>query len=133
MGVITQLKNNLTLTQNCTFLQPSPASDPCFTQLMNGGGVYSTNSTAIFGIRKSSPSQPDRDLLIIFATGPFHGYYPRWEGPTIGTPNQVSWLVLKAHTLNRAGVDRYKRERNRRGLSGDCGPAVKQQCTSNTR
>jgi len=104
MGVITELKNNLSLTQNCTFLQPNPGADPCFAQLMGGGGVYSTNSTATFGIRKSSPSQPDRDLLLIFATGPFHGYYPGWEGPTISTPNQVSWLVLKAHTLNRAGT-----------------------------
>jgi len=104
IGVVSQLKQNLTLTQGCTFTF-NPGTDPCFAQLLNtGGGVYSTNSTAIFGIRKSSPQQPDRDQLIIFATGPFHGYYPGWEGPTIGTPNQISWLVLKAHTLNRGGT-----------------------------
>jgi len=113
MGVITELKNNLNITQNCTFLQPNPGADPCFAQLMNGGGVYSTNATAIFGIRKSSPQQTDRDLLIIFATGPFHGYYPGWEGPTIGTPNQVSWLVLKAHTLNRAGTVKLRTDNPR--------------------
>jgi choline dehydrogenase len=102
ISVISQLKNFFTMAQGCTFLQ---GNDPCFAQLVQqGDGFYSSMGSAIAGITKSSPQQPDRDLLLIFATAPFKGWYPGWEGPVLSTPNQFSWLILKAHTLDRAGT-----------------------------
>jgi choline dehydrogenase len=102
ISVISQLNNDLTLTKNCTFLN---GNDPCLAQLVQqGGGYYSTIGSAVFGIRKSSPQQPDRDLVLIYSAAPFKGWYPGWQIPVLSTRNQFSWLILKAHTLNRAGT-----------------------------
>jgi choline dehydrogenase len=100
LGVVTQLKAPLTLFDNCVL---GSATDPCFGAWLEGQGIYTTNLTAVTNIRKSDPSQPVRDMLIVLATGPFHGYFPGWQIQVIN-PTQFSWLLLKAHTQNRAGT-----------------------------
>jgi choline dehydrogenase len=101
VGVVTELSQNLTILQHCAPQQPN---DPCFADFIQGRGVYTTNLSALAHVRKSDPSKRERDLVVFCAAGDFHGYYPGWENETYGTPNQFSWLILKAHTANRAGT-----------------------------
>ncbi|NJR19303.1 MAG: hypothetical protein HC785_28880 [Calothrix sp. CSU_2_0] len=101
VGIITQLKENFTLAQDCT---PGQPSDPCFIQWEQGKGIYTNNS--VFGghIRKSDPVRPVPDLFIFGLPVPYQGYYPGWSKPLSEIKNLFSWTVLKAHTRNRAGT-----------------------------
>ncbi len=78
--------------------------DPCLVEFASGQGPYTLNLTVLGDIRKSFPYVPERDLVSFIAAGRFHGYFPGWPAETLDTPNQFSWLMLKAHTLNRAGT-----------------------------
>jgi choline dehydrogenase len=40
--------------------------------------------------------------------GQFHGYYPGYSKEVERTKNFLTWMVLKAHTENRAGLVRLK-------------------------
>jgi choline dehydrogenase len=99
ISVVTQLKNPLTLRANCVSGSPT---DPCLLNWERGKGIYTT--VIPFGaLRKADPTREDRDILIALAPTPFQGYFPGWPD-TLNNPTQFSWLVLKAHTQNRAGT-----------------------------
>jgi choline dehydrogenase len=100
IGVVSQLKAPYTIFNACNFGSPT---DPCFGEWLQGQGIYTTNDGPITGIIKSDPSRPDRDLCILLLPGNFHGYFPGWPNVFIN-PTQITWLVLKAHTQNRAGT-----------------------------
>jgi choline dehydrogenase len=100
VGVVTQLKAPFSIFNKCVL---GSATDPCFGDFLQGKGVYTTNLTAVAGLRKSDPARPERDLLVVLAPGPFHGYYPGWQNEVVN-PTQYSWLILKAHTQNRGGT-----------------------------
>ena len=99
-SVVTQLSSPFGLFNSC---QPGSQTDPCFFQFAQGTGVYTTNLTAAAGLIKSNAGLPDRDLMVLLAPGPFHGYFPGWQNLVIN-PTQFSWLILKAHTQNTAGT-----------------------------
>jgi choline dehydrogenase len=100
IGIITEMKENFTLAQDCT---PGQPSDPCFAKLEQGQGIYTSNATFGGYIRKSDPARPVPDLFIFGLPVPYQGYYPGWSVPLSQVKNQFSWTVLKAHTRNRAG------------------------------
>jgi choline dehydrogenase len=102
IGVVSQLKSNLTVLSQCN--PNNPSMDPCLVEFASGQGPYTLNLTVLGDIRKSFPNVPERDLVSFIAAGRFHGYFPGWPAETLDTPNQFSWLMLKAHTLNRAGT-----------------------------
>jgi choline dehydrogenase len=104
IGVITQVKSDFTLTQNCS---PGQMSDPCLSQWEKNGGIYTSNATIIGNLRKSGTAitngHRDPDLFIFLAPKPFQGYYPGYSVPIAQVNNQFTWGILKAHTRNRAG------------------------------
>jgi choline dehydrogenase len=100
VSVVTELKQPLTLFNGCT---PGVSSDPCLLAWQRGKGIYTTNAVSITGIIKSSPIQPDRDLVLINLAGDFQGYFPGWQN-TVQNVNRFSWQILKTHTLNRGGT-----------------------------
>ena len=69
----------------------------------NGGGVYSTNGSALAVIHKSSAEQPLPDLFCFALIADFHGYYPAYSKVFKERHQCLTWAVLKAHTLNRGG------------------------------
>ena len=99
VGVITQLENPLALFNGCA---PGSPTDPCFLAWQRGEGIY-TASLPFAAIRKSRSSRPDRDLVIAFSGAPFRGYFPGYSKAG-GNPGQFSWLLLKAHSQNQAGI-----------------------------
>ncbi|EPX77149.1 GMC family oxidoreductase [Litoreibacter arenae] len=66
-------------------------------------GLYATNGAALAVIRRSSPQQAVPDLFCMALLGKFSGYYPGYAADLSKSRNHLSWAILKAHTLNRAG------------------------------
>jgi choline dehydrogenase len=98
VAVQTRLKNPLALRAACV---AGSATDPCFLDWQRGKGIY-TAGIPFAAILKSRPSRPDRDLVIAVSYSPFHGYFPGYQ--SLVDPTLFSWLVLKAHTQNKAGT-----------------------------
>jgi choline dehydrogenase-like flavoprotein len=66
-------------------------------------GVYSTNGGVLAVIKKSRHSQLP-DLLCAGLVGRFEGYFPGYSKLIAEHHNYLSWIILKAHTLNHAGA-----------------------------
>jgi choline dehydrogenase len=94
----------------CTFGKNN--SDPCITRWKNNGvSMYSagTNGLPFAVLKKTSVAHLDNDFakipdLFLFG-GPtsFRGYYPGYSDDAYRLGNWT-WVVLKAHTANRAGT-----------------------------
>ncbi|KAI0454775.1 hypothetical protein F5B21DRAFT_474205 [Xylaria acuta] len=107
-GVISVTNRDYDLTKDCTFgLTAGP--DPCLQTWQAGKGqiskgVYATNGGAVAYVLKSSVADKDADVIILGAPGAFPGYFPGYSVYTLGDKRHWSWLLLKAHTRNRAGT-----------------------------
>ena len=110
VGVVSELKQNWKVIQNATFEPPLPnqSGDPCYVDWQSGKGVYTTNGSLLAVIKKSSPDRADPDLFMFALAGKFHGYFKGYSKEVERTKNFLTWMVLKAHTENRAGVVRLK-------------------------
>jgi len=108
IGVVTEFNEPFTFAAAC---RPGQQVDPCFSQWLNGSGPY-TGYGDVAGILHTSPTQrrdgrPNADLLISVALTRFKGYYPGYSVKDLAAPdahNKLTWLILKAHTRNRAGT-----------------------------
>lgn len=66
-------------------------------------GIYTANGAALVVIKKSQVAQlPDLFCLGLLAR--FEGYFPGYSECVKRHQNYLSWVVLKAHTLNTAGT-----------------------------
>nr|WP_294847534.1 GMC oxidoreductase [uncultured Sphingomonas sp.] len=82
-------------------------ADPLFREWAESqSGPYSTNGSLAAFVAKSSVAQGDPDLIIFALPIDFHGYYPGYAGESAQHHDRVTFVVLKAHTLNRAGTVR---------------------------
>lgn len=100
VGVVTQLNQPFSWFGGCTFA----ADDPCYAAWLQGTGAYTTNGVSIAAIVRSSPDKRVRDLVLLNGTGvAFQGYYPEFQNYVL-SPDSQTWVILKAHTLNRAGT-----------------------------
>lgn len=102
VGVVTQLPSHFTLTASCN--PTNLSADPCYAEWQQGKGIYTSNNIIIGNIWKSAPSRPVPDVIMFFAAGPFHGYYPGFSVDVTTVTDQFTWTILKAHTQNRAGT-----------------------------
>jgi choline dehydrogenase len=66
-------------------------------------GVYTTNGGVLAVVNSSSRSSLP-DLFCIGLIGKFKGYFPGYSRLLTEHRNYLSWVVLKAHTINRAGT-----------------------------
>lgn len=69
-----------------------------------GAGMYASNGAGLCVIAKSDDQQPLPDLFLMSLLAPFKGYYPGYSRAIAEHRNRLTWSVLKAHTLNRAGA-----------------------------
>lgn len=67
------------------------------------GGVYATNGAVLAVIRRSLAERPLPDLFCFALLGYFRGYFPTYSALFAGKLNYLTWAILKAHTVNRAG------------------------------
>ncbi|KAI0202344.1 hypothetical protein F4808DRAFT_421240 [Astrocystis sublimbata] len=107
-SVISAAAKDFKLTGDCTFgLTDGP--DPCLKKWQSGKtqiskGVYATNGGAVAYVLKSSVADKDADVIILGAPGAFPGYFPGYSVYTLSDKKHWSWIMLKAHTRNRAGT-----------------------------
>jgi len=66
-------------------------------------GVYTTNGGVLAVIKRSGQSGLP-DLFCIGLIGKFKGYFPGYSKLLAEHHNYLSWIVLKAHTLNDRGT-----------------------------
>jgi choline dehydrogenase len=108
VGVVTNLTSDFQYLAGCTF---GNGDDPCYAAWLQGKGPY-TGFGAAGGVMLKSETakdagRPDPDILIAIALTRFTGYYHGYSTLDLAGPNashQMTWVILKAHTLNRAGT-----------------------------
>jgi choline dehydrogenase-like flavoprotein len=79
------------------------SQDSLFAQWRRGRGAYASNGGVLALIHKSGKAVDPPDLFCMALLAPFRGYYPGYSGEIPGHLNYLTWVVLKAHTANRAG------------------------------
>ena len=80
------------------------AGDPQFIEWKSRGtGVYATNGSVLALFRRSKGAGELPDLFCMSLLAPFRGYYPGYSRAMTDRLNYLTWVVLKAHTGNRAG------------------------------
>ncbi len=103
--MLTEMQSDFTYYSTC---RPGQVVDPCYAQWLQGEGPYTGIGTPNTILRKSEIARqnkrPDPDLFIINGAAAFKGYYPGYSLDIAGTTNQFVWVILKGHTLNRAGT-----------------------------
>ena len=67
-------------------------------------GMYISNGSAIAVTRRSAPHKPVPDLFCMALLARFYGYFPGYSRQIIEHSDYLSWVILKAHTNNRAGT-----------------------------
>jgi choline dehydrogenase len=81
------------------------AGDPLFREwLQSRGGLYQSNGSPIALAQRSDDKRSEPDLFMYALLAKFKGYFPGYSRDIIEHHNFLSWAVLKAHTLNRAGT-----------------------------
>ncbi len=80
------------------------AGDPCFAQWKEWrDGVYTSNGSLLTVLRRSPVADGPADLFCMAMLARFTGYYPGYSRDLAEHLDVLTWLVLKAHTRNRAG------------------------------
>ena len=78
--------------------------DPLFDQwLRMRQGPYITNGGVLAAFRRSFPERETPDIFCLALLGLFRGYRPNYSALFAENLNYLTWVVLKAHTNNRAG------------------------------
>ena len=67
-------------------------------------GVYTTNGGVLTVIKRSRSQQKLPDLFFLGLVGRFEGYFPKYSELIARHHDYLSWVVLKAHTINSAGT-----------------------------
>lgn len=108
--VVGQAASDFAVIKGCTFYRTGDA-DPCFQKWKNGlgatlKGVYASNGLAVAVVKKSAAAAAGDDPDLFFAGAPvsFRGYYDGYSADATADATHWSWLVLKAHSRNRAGT-----------------------------
>ncbi|RYP36697.1 hypothetical protein DL767_003259 [Monosporascus sp. MG133] len=105
VGLVGKAPSDFSLLEKCTFLE---GDDPCYNQWesLPGSlkGPYTTNGIAFGYIHHSSVAEGDPDLFVGGVPAFFDGYYPGYSVHATSDLSIWTWLTLKAHSRNNAGV-----------------------------
>ncbi len=78
--------------------------DPQFEQWKRARcGPYITNGGVLTAFKRSFPDRATPDIFCLGLLGLFRGYFPNYSALFAENLNYMTWVVLKAHTQNRAG------------------------------
>ena len=66
-------------------------------------GPYITNGGVLAAFRRSFAARETPDIFCLALLGLFRGYFPNYSALFAKNLNYLTWVVLKAHTRNRAG------------------------------
>jgi choline dehydrogenase len=105
VGVVHQLKQDWRLLKGATFTKDDA---PYIEWANHRSGIYTSNGGILGVIKKSAKDRPLPDLFCYGLLGDFRGYYPTYSKVFAKEHNQLTWVVLKAHTQNQGGEVRLK-------------------------
>lgn len=83
------------------------STDPQFQQWnLCRTGIYATNGSVLSFFKRSpvAKSEDPPDLFCMALLANFHGYFPNYSSLFAKDLNYLTWVVLKAHSGNRAGM-----------------------------
>ncbi|GAC1402589.1 MAG: GMC family oxidoreductase N-terminal domain-containing protein [Candidatus Velthaea sp.] len=102
LGVVTEMTEPWNAYAGATF----GPGDPQYAQWERDprAGMYTTNGAALAVTRKSPVAEGVPDLLCMALLADFRGYSPNYSARFAKDLNYLTWVVLKGHTRNRAGV-----------------------------
>ncbi|KAH7018229.1 uncharacterized protein B0I36DRAFT_425311 [Microdochium trichocladiopsis] len=106
--VVGQTTSDFNLIKECNFYRTP--DDACLKKWRNGAtqtakGVYASNGLSLAVLKKSSVAEGGHpDLVITGGPANFRGYFPGWSGEVLLDSRHWAWIILKAHTRNRAGT-----------------------------
>lgn len=106
IGVVNRMREPWPFFAGATFSQ----GDPQFRQWNTNKpcGVYTTNGAALVFAQKSPVAVGPPDLFCMSLLANFKGYYPGFSTDLSKGLDYLTWVVLKAHTRNRAGTVRLR-------------------------
>jgi choline dehydrogenase len=112
VAVVSEVKKDFVLLENLAMGEPAPRQEPDAALKEwreHRTGLYTSNAVIVGILKKSRPELPAPDLFIFAVPGLFKGYYKGYSqdraNPDLATKhNLLTWLVMKAHTKNRAGT-----------------------------
>jgi choline dehydrogenase-like flavoprotein len=101
VSVVNRMKEDWEVLAGARFANGDPQYEKW---LSTKTGVYATNGGALTVIKRSKPRQEIPDLFLLGLVGNFQGYFPRYSDLIARHRDYLSWVVLKAHTINSAGT-----------------------------
>jgi choline dehydrogenase len=112
IAVISEVNKDFVLLKNLAMGEPAPGQPPDAALKEwreKKTGLYTSNAVIVGILKKSRPELPAPDLFIFAVPGFFKGYYKGYSedraNPHLATKhNLLTWLIMKAHTKNRAGT-----------------------------
>jgi choline dehydrogenase-like flavoprotein len=106
VGIVNRMKDEWKVLKGARFAP----GDPQYRQWeKDRDGVYATNGAVLAVIKRSRPERPLPDLFCFALLGNFRGYFPGYSKLFAAErQNYLTWAVLKAHTVNRAGSVRLR-------------------------
>jgi choline dehydrogenase-like flavoprotein len=112
VAVVSEVKKNFELLEHLAMGEPAPGQEPDVALKewrAHKTGLYTSNAVIVGILKKSKPELPAPDLFIFAVPGFFKGYYKGYSedraNPRLATRHNIlTWLVMKAHTKNRAGT-----------------------------
>jgi choline dehydrogenase len=116
IALVSETREDFTLLKNLSMRMPKPGEepDPALQEWRRDRkGLYTNNAVLLGILKKSRRDLPAPDLFIFALPGFFKGYYKgyseaRADPDMAGRHNLLTWLVMKAHTRNRAGTVRLR-------------------------
>jgi len=100
VGVVNRMNQDWEVLKDAKYAKGDPQYEEWENQRQ---GVYTTNGAVLAVIKRSMMEQPLPDLFCFALLGNFRGYFPGYSKLIKEDLNYLTWAVLKAHTINRAG------------------------------
>jgi choline dehydrogenase-like flavoprotein len=100
ISVVNRVKKPWAAYAGATFA----AGDPQFAQWeRQHAGLYTSNGALVTVFRRSPQAEALPDLFCMLLPSRFRGYFPSYSRDIAERHDYLTWVVLKAHTRNRAG------------------------------
>jgi choline dehydrogenase len=78
--------------------------DPLYREWQKLAGMYCSSGAALAVIQRARDTKGAPDLFLMALVAKFSGYFPGYSRQIVDHHDYLSWIILKAHTRNRAGT-----------------------------
>ena len=101
IGVVNRMRDGWRSLEGAKF-EPGDPLYEMWAELQDG--MYISNGAAVAFSAASRSGLPAPDLFAMGLLARFNGYFPGYSREIVANTDYLTWAILKAHTLTRAGV-----------------------------